>query len=95
MWNAVRGVFSFLGRFIAALARVIAVPLGGLWGLFLKLGNLWKVAIAVIVIGLGGLYVYFIWQTQVWTNFNPDYPAKYSYQNAVTPVKWCRRHLSP
>lgn len=85
MWNAVRGVFSFLGRFIAALARVIAVPLGGLWGLFLKLGNLWKVAIAVIVIGLGGLYVYFIWQTQVWTNFNPDYPAKYSYQNAVTP----------
>ncbi|KAB0571728.1 DUF2333 family protein [Brucella pituitosa] len=85
MWNAVRGVFSFLGRFIAALARLIAVPLGGLWGLFLKLGNLWKVAIAVIVIGLGGLYIYFIWQTQVWTNFNPDYPAKYSYQTAVTP----------
>lgn len=85
MWNAVRGVFSFLGRFIAALARLIAVPLGALWRLFLKLGNLWKVAVAVAVIGLGGLYIYFIWQTQVWTNFNPDYPAKYSYQTAITP----------
>lgn len=85
MWNAVQGFFSFLGRFIAALARVIAVPLGAMWRLFLKLGNLWKVAIALLVVVFGGLYVYFIWQTQVWTNFNPDYPAKYSYQDAVTP----------
>ncbi len=80
-----KGRFSFLGRFIAALARLIAIPLGGLWRLFLQLGILWKVAVAVVVIGLGGLYVYFIWQTQVWTNFDPDYPAKYSYQNATTP----------
>ncbi|MDH7789330.1 DUF2333 family protein [Ochrobactrum sp. AN78] len=95
MWNAVRGVFSFLGRFIAALARLIAVPLGGLWRLFLKLGNLWKVAIAVAVIGLGGLYIYFIWQTQVWTNFNPDYPAKYSYQTAVTPGEEVQKTPAP
>jgi len=95
VWNAVRGVFSFLGRFIAALARLIAVPLGGLWRLFLKLGNLWKVAIAVAVIGLGGLYIYFIWQTQVWTNFNPDYPAKYSYQTAVTPGEEVQKTPAP
>lgn len=85
MWNAVKGVFSFLGRFIAALARLIAVPLGALGRLFMRLGILWKVAVAVVVVGLGSLYVYFIWQTQVWTNFDPDYPAKYSYQNATTP----------
>ncbi len=85
MWDIVRGVFSFLGRFIAALARLIAVPLGALWRLFLQLGILWKALVAVIVIGLGGLYLYFIWQTQVWTNFDPDYPAKYTYQNATTP----------
>lgn len=85
MWDAVRGVFSFLGRFIAALARLIAVPLGALWRLFLQLGTLWKAVVAIAVIGLGGLYVYFIWQTQAWTNFNPDYPAKYSYQDAATP----------
>ncbi|APX70308.1 MULTISPECIES: DUF2333 family protein [unclassified Brucella] len=85
VWDAVRGIFSFLGRFIAALARLIAVPLGALWRLFLQLGTLWKAVVAIVVIGLGGLYVYFIWQTQVWTNFNPDYPAKYSYQDAATP----------
>lgn len=85
VWNAVLGVLSFLGRLIVALARLIAVPLGALWRLYLQLGNLWKVAIAVAVLGFGGLYGYFIWQTQVWSNFNPDYPAKYSYETATTP----------
>ncbi len=85
MWDVVRGFFSFLGRFIAALARLVAVPLGGLWRLYLRLNVLWKAIVAVIVLGLGGLYFYFVWQTQVWTNFNPDYPAKYSYQTAITP----------
>lgn len=95
MWNAVKGVFSFLGRFIAALARLIAVPLGALWRLFLRLGILWKVAVAVIVIGLGGLYLYFIWQTQAWTNFDPDYPAKYVYQNAATPGEEVTTQAAP
>ncbi len=81
------GAFSFLGRFIAALARLIAVPLGALWRLFLQLGTLWKAVVAIAVIGAGGLYVYFIWQTQAWTNFSPDYPAKYSYQDAATSVR--------
>ena len=94
VWNAVRGVFSFLGRFIAALTRLIAVPLGGLWRLYLQLGNLWKVTIAIAVIGFGGLYVYFIWQTQAWTNFNPDYPAKYSYQEATTPGEEVQARVS-
>ncbi len=85
MLNAVRGFFSFLGRFIAALARLIAIPLGALWRLFLRLGILWKAVVAVVVVVLGGLYLYFIWQTQVWANFDPDYPAKYSYQDAATP----------
>lgn len=77
------------------LARLIAVPLGGLWRLFLRLGILWKVAVAVIVIGLGSLYIYFIWQTQVWTNFDPDYPAKYTYQNATTPGEEVKAEAAP
>lgn len=85
MWNAVRAIFSFLGRALAALGRLIALPLGALWRLYLQFGLLWKAVIGVAVIGLGGLYAYFIWQTQVWTNFDPDYPAKYSYQSANTP----------
>jgi len=95
VWNAVKGVCSFLGRFIAALARLIAIPLGGLWGLFLRLGILWKIAVSVVVIGLGGLYLYFIWQTQAWTNFDPDYPAKYTYQTATTPGEEVKAEAAP
>ena len=47
-------------------------------------------------IGLGlilliALYGYFIWQTQVWTNFDPDYPNRYNLaerkNDAGLPVK--------
>lgn len=85
MWNGVRGVFSFLWRMLTAIARLIAIPLGGLWQIYIRLGNLWKLGIAVVVLGFVGLYGYFIWQTQVWTNFDPDYPAKYEYKSAITP----------
>ncbi len=36
-----------------------------------------KVPIAIVVILLVGLYGNFIWQTQVWTGFNPDYVDDY------------------
>ncbi|MDR0251630.1 MAG: DUF2333 family protein [Brucellaceae bacterium] len=70
---------------IAGLLRLIAVPLGALWRVYRGLSLLWKTIIAVVVIGWAGLYGYFVVQTQVWTNFDPDYPAKYAYQSAVTP----------
>lgn len=85
MWNAIAGFFSFLWRFISAAARLIAVPLGGIWRLYMKLGVIWKAAIAVLILGCAWLYGYFFWQTQVWTNFNPDYPAAINYQTAKTP----------
>lgn len=78
-------IFAFIGRMIAALLRLIAVPLGALWRVYRGRSVLWKTIIAVVVIGWAGLYGYFMLQTQIWTNFDPDYPAKYAYQNAVTP----------
>ncbi|MDP8250127.1 DUF2333 family protein [Pseudochrobactrum saccharolyticum] len=78
-------IFAFIGRIIAALLRLIAVPFGALWRVYQSLSVLWKTLIAVAVIGWAGLYGYFVVQTQVWTNFDPDYPAKYAYQSAVTP----------
>ena len=78
-------IFAFIGRMIAGLLRLIAVPLGALWRVYRGLSLLWKTIIAVVVIGWAGLYGYFVVQTQVWTNFDPDYPAKYAYQSAVTP----------
>ncbi|WP_419775993.1 DUF2333 family protein [Pseudochrobactrum saccharolyticum] len=85
MVTVIGNIFAFIGRIIAALLRLIAVPFGALWRVYQSLSVLWKTLIAVAVIGWAGLYGYFVVQTQVWTNFDPDYPAKYAYQSAVTP----------
>lgn len=94
----IRNIFAFIGRLLMALLRLIAVPLGALWRMYRGLGSLWKILVAVVVIGWAGLYGYFVVQTQVWTNFDPDYPAKYAYQTAVTPgeaVEPAKRVTSP
>ena len=83
--TVIGNIFAFIGRMIATLLRLIAVPFGALWRVYQSLSVLWKTLIAVAVIGWAGLYGYFVVQTQVWTNFDPDYPAKYAYQSAVTP----------
>lgn len=83
--TVIGNIFAFIGRMIAALLRLLAVPFGALWRVYQSLSVLWKTLIAVAVIGWAGLYGYFVVQTQVWTNFDPDYPAKYAYQSAVTP----------
>ncbi|MBX8785522.1 DUF2333 domain-containing protein, partial [Ochrobactrum sp. GRS2] len=63
-------IFAFIGRMIAALLRLIAVPLGALWRVYRGRSVLWKTIIAVVVIGWAGLYGYFMLQTQIWTNFD-------------------------
>ncbi|MGU3575762.1 DUF2333 family protein [Brucellaceae bacterium C25G] len=95
MWNGIVGVFSFLWRLLAAISRVLAVPLGALWRLYLHLGTIWKAVIGVLVLGTVFLYGYFVWQTQVWTNFDPDYPAKYTYQTATTPGEKINTSAAP
>lgn len=78
-------IFAFAGRMIVALLRLIAVPFRALWRVYQGQSVLWKTLIAVVILGWAGLYCYFVVQTQVWTNFDPDYPSKYAYQTAVTP----------
>lgn len=85
MWNAVKGFFSFLSRVLAVLGRAIIVPLGAIGRLYLRLGTIAKIIVGIAALWLIGLYGYFFWQTQAWTNFNPDYPAAYNYQSATTP----------
>jgi hypothetical protein len=40
-----------------------------------------KGPIGIVLLGLFGLYVYFIWNTQVWTGFNPNYAAEYEFND--------------
>lgn len=38
-----------------------------------------KGPLIAIILLFAGLYGYFFWQTQTWTNFDPDYPAHYNF----------------
>lgn len=66
--------------------RAIAWPFRKLYQLFLRLGWIWRSVIAtVLALGIF-LYGYFLVQTQMWTNFDPDYPTRYNFnaQNVNT-----------
>lgn len=79
-------IFLALGRFFSRIVSAIAWP-------FLRAaswfrGRHWKVQapIALIVILVIGLYGNFIWQTQVWTNFNPNFIESYNYPARQEPA---------
>lgn len=78
-------ILAFFGRGILAILRLLAIPLGALWARYKALGVLWKTLVGVVIVGWLGLYGYFVVQTQVWTNFNPDYPVQYAAPNAIAP----------
>lgn len=79
-------VLAFFRRIFAALGRGASLVIAWLfWPL--RAANGWygnrqgfiKVPIAAALVFLVGLYGYFVWQTQVWTNFNPDYVRNYKF----------------
>ncbi len=79
-------VIAFFKRIFAALGSGVSLVIAWLFWPF-RAANGWygnrqgfvKLPIAAILIFIVGLYGYFIWQTQVWTNFNPDYVNNYKY----------------
>ncbi len=51
-------------------------------------GRHWMVKgpVLAFVVLLAGLYGYFLWQTQVWTGFNPNYVDSYRWTERVVPA---------
>lgn len=74
-----RRIFAALGRGASAVASWLAWPFRSTDGGYGNRKSFIKLPIAAAVVFLAGLYGYFIWQTQVWTNFNPDYVSAYKY----------------
>ncbi|MBN7805899.1 DUF2333 family protein [Agrobacterium rosae] len=79
-------VIAFFKRIFAALGRGASLVIAWLFWPF-RAGHGWyknrdgfiKVPIAAVLVLFVGLYGYFFWQTQVWTNFNPDYVNDYKF----------------
>lgn len=72
-------IFGWVGRGIGMVISWILWPFvaAGRW--YMRNGWWIKGPIGIALVVIVGLYGYFIWQTQVWTNFNPDYVTAYDF----------------
>jgi hypothetical protein len=79
-------ITAFFKRIWAAIVRWLGLVFVGLsWpflaahGWYRQRNWLIKLPVAAFVTLMALLYIYFVWQTQVWTGFNPAYPDVYKF----------------
>ena len=78
-------IVAFFQRIFAAIGRGIGLVIAWILWPFMTVTNWYRARGWIIKgpIGIGllllvGFYAYFIWQTQVWSGFNPDYVNSYN-----------------
>ncbi|MER8486447.1 DUF2333 family protein [Mesorhizobium sp. M1322] len=73
-------MFQWIGRGIGFAVGVILWPFiwAGHW--YTQRGWILKAVLGLALLALIGLYGYFIWNTQVWSNFNPAYAQAYNFK---------------
>ena len=86
-------IVVFFQRVFTAIGRGIGLAISWLLRPFVALGNWYRARSWVIKgpIGLALLalivfYGYFVWQTQAWTNFDPDYVNRYKLAERKVPA---------
>ncbi|MAW88665.1 MAG: hypothetical protein CMJ42_19265 [Phyllobacteriaceae bacterium] len=84
-------IINFFTMVFQWIGRGIGIVIGWLLWPFLWLGRWWlqkgwiiKTVVGAIVAGIVAFYAYFIVQTQIWTNFNPDYVTAYDFGQRTT-----------
>lgn len=73
--NFFTAVFQWMGRGLGWLVGILLWPFLWLGSWYTRRGWIVRGVVGAIILGIVAFYGYFIWHTQVWTNFNPDYPA--------------------
>ncbi|QRM56335.1 DUF2333 family protein [Sinorhizobium sp. BG8] len=79
-------IVAFFQRVFAAIGRGIGLIISWILWPFVAIANWYRARnwiikgpLGLFVIALVAYYGYFVWQTQVWTNFNPDYVNAYNF----------------
>ncbi|MCV9961351.1 DUF2333 family protein [Pararhizobium sp. BT-229] len=99
-------IVGFFQRIFSAIGRGIGLVIAWVLFPFVTVANWYRGRSWIIKgpIGIGllllvGLYGYFFWQTQAWTNFDPDYVNKYNLaerkNDAGLPVKASAGQTAP
>lgn len=68
-------IFNAIGRGIGMVIAALMWPFVTIARWYRERGFILKAVVGGIVALFVGLYGYFFWQTQVWSGFDPDYPA--------------------
>lgn len=68
-------LFQWIGRGIGWLVGVLLWPFLWVASWYTRRGWMVRGVVGALILGILAFYGYFIWHTQVWTNFNPDYPT--------------------
>ncbi|GMB80356.1 DUF2333 family protein [Shinella zoogloeoides] len=78
-------IVAFFQRIFAAIGRGIGMVIAWILWPFITVANWYRARgwiikgpIGIALVALVALYAYFIWQTQVWSGFNPDYVNAYN-----------------
>jgi hypothetical protein len=77
-------IFQWIGRGIGLVIGIILWPFLWAGGWYMQRGWMLKAVLGIAILGLIALYCYFIWNTQVWTNFNPAYAETYNFTAPAT-----------
>ncbi|PAQ07441.1 DUF2333 family protein [Mesorhizobium temperatum] len=72
-------IFQWIGRGIGFAIGVILWPFMWVGRWYTQRGWILKAVLGLALLMLVGLYGYFIWNTQVWSNFNPAYAQAYNF----------------
>jgi hypothetical protein len=72
--NFFTGMFHWIGRGIGWLVGIILWPFLWIGSWYTRRGWIVRGVVGAILLAILAFYGYFVWQTQVWTNFDPDYP---------------------
>ncbi|CAN7432488.1 DUF2333 family protein [Pararhizobium sp. LjRoot255] len=99
-------IVAFFQRGFSAIGRGIGLVVAWILSPFIAVGNWYrerswiiKGPLGIGLLALIALYGYFVWQTQAWTNFDPDYVNRYKLterkNDAGLPVKAAAGQTAP
>lgn len=77
-------MFAAIGRFFSRLLHWILSPFAAVGRWYTRRGWILRIVVGFLVVLFVGPNIYFMVQTQVWTNFNPDYPEQYGFDERNT-----------
>ncbi|CAN7410894.1 DUF2333 family protein [Neorhizobium sp. LjRoot104] len=81
-----QGIGQAVGRGIGLLIAWFVWPFMAAHGWYRQRHWMVKGPILAFLVLMFGLYGYFFWQTQVWTNFNPNFVDSYRWSERTVPA---------